>query len=440
MRSFPENFYWGTATSAYQIEGAVDEDGRGRSIWDTFSHTPGKTFRGETGDVACDHYHRYAEDVSLMRELCLNAYRFSVSWPRVLPEGRGQPNRAGLDFYNRLVDALLAAGIEPFLTLFHWDLPQALQDRGGFASREIVDAFGEYTAVLANELGDRVTHWITLNEPSVFAFMGHVLGVHAPGIQDPVKAAAVAHHQMLAHARAVEVLRGLSSAQIGTTLNLTAVEPASHSEGDLEAARYADALQNRTFLDPLFGQGYPAELAELFPAFPVRDGDLEAIAAPLDFLGINYYTRLIASEGRSSPLRFNPVTGPGKRTEMGWEVYPKGLRDVLVRVHRDYMPQEIYVTENGAAFEDPAPDEKGRVRDPERVEYVRSHLESVLDAIEGGVPVRGFFYWSLLDNFEWSYGYSKRFGLVYVDYPTQSRFVKDSGRLFASVARANAIE
>lgn len=440
MRSFPENFYWGTATSAYQIEGAVEEDGRGRSIWDTFSHSPGKTFGGDTGDVACDHYHRYAEDVSLMRELSLNAYRFSVSWPRILPEGRGQPNRAGLDFYSRLVDALLAAGIEPFLTLFHWDLPQALQDRGGFASREIVDAFGEYTAVLAEELGDRVKHWITLNEPSVFAFMGHVLGVHAPGIQDPVKAAAVAHHQMLAHARAVEVLRSLPSARVGTTLNLTAVEPASNSEGDLEAARYADALQNRTFLDPLFGRGYPTEVAELFPAFPVRDGDLEAIAAPLDFLGINYYTRLIASEGRNSPLRFNPVMGPGKTTEMGWEVYPKGLRDVLVRVHRDYEPQAIYVTENGAAFDDPSPDYKGRVRDPERVEYIRSHLESVLDAIDEGVPVRGYFYWSLLDNFEWSYGYSKRFGLVYVDYPTQSRFVKDSGRLFANVARANAIE
>jgi beta-glucosidase len=440
LRAFPEDFLFGTATAAYQIEGAWNEDGRGLSIWDTFSHTPGKTYRGETGDIACDHYHRYLEDVELMKRLSLNAYRFSVSWSRVLPEGRGRPNPKGIDFYNRLVDALLEAGIRPFVTLFHWDLPQALQDMGGFANRQICDAFAEYAALLRDELGDRVKDWITLNEPSVFAFMGHVLGVHAPGIQDPVKAAAVAHHLLLAHGRALDVLKQDGSARVGTTLNLTAVEPASDSEADQEAARWADALQNRTFLDPLFGKGYPEETKQLFPPLPVEEGDLEAIARPLDFLGINYYTRLIAREGASSPFKFNPVPGPGKRTSMGWEVYPAGLTAVLKRVFADYAPPEIYITENGAAFEDPEPDSDGRVRDPERTDYLRDHLGAVLDAIDAGVPVKGYFCWSLMDNFEWSFGYSKRFGLIYVDYPSQRRFVKDSGFFFARIASVRQLE
>ncbi len=438
MRQFPDGFLWGTATASYQIEGAVEEDGRGKSIWDVFSHTPGKTFQGETGDVACDHYHRYKEDVALMKELNLNAYRFSIAWPRVIPEGRGTVNTKGLDFYSALVDELLAAGIRPFATLFHWDLPQALQDRGGFANREIVEAFAEYVSAVHSRLGDRIKDWITLNEPSVYSFMGHALGVHAPGLIDPPVAAAVAHHLLLAHASAVGVLREDASARIGTTLNLTAVEPASDSAEDLEGARYADALMNRAFLDPLFGRGYPEEIAEVFPPLPVQEDDLAKISAPLDFLGINYYTRQIAKGSPRSPMKFDPVPGSGPKTAMGWEVYPQGLRDVLIRVSKDYSPPMVYITENGAAYDDPAPTD-GVVEDPERLDYIRSHLEATADAIEAGVPVGGYFCWSLMDNFEWSFGYSKRFGIIYVDYPTQRRVVKSSGRFYSEVAASNSL-
>jgi beta-glucosidase len=438
MRRFPEGFLWGTATASYQIEGAVDEDGRGKSIWDTFSHTPGKIYRGDTGDVACDHYHRFRDDVALMKELNLNAYRFSVAWPRVLPEGDGPVNEKGVDFYSALVDELLDAGIRPFVTLFHWDLPEALQTKGGFANRDIVEAFARYAEVLRDRIGDRVKDWITLNEPSVYSFMGHVLGVHAPGVTDPPTAAAVAHHLLLAHGRALEVLRDDRSAKVGTTLNLTAVEPASEDDEDLAGARYADALYNRAFLDPIFGRGYPAEMIEVFPPLPVHDGDLEAIAAPLDFLGINYYTRLIARGSKSSPMKFDPVPGDGPKTAMQWEVYPKGLTDVLLRVWKDYGPPIMYVTENGAAYDDDPP-QLGEVADPERADYIEAHLGAVADAIDAGAPVGGYFCWSLMDNFEWSFGYSKRFGLIYVDYSTQERVVKGSGRFYSKVAADNAL-
>ncbi len=438
VRRFPDGFLFGTATASYQIEGAVDEDGRGRSIWDTFSHMPGKIMNGDTGDVACDHYHRFREDVGLMRELNLNAYRFSIAWPRVIPDGVGAVNQKGLDFYDALVDELLKNEIRPFVTLFHWDLPQALQDRGGFANREIVEAFRDYAAVVREALGDRVKDWITLNEPSVYSFMGHVLGVHAPGLNDPIAAAAVAHHLLLAHGAAVDVLREDPEASVGTTLNLTAVQPATDSAEDEEGARYADALYNRVFLDPVFGRGYPVEMRDVFPAVPEEPGDQEAIARPLDFLGINYYTRLLARGAPNSPLKFIPVSGPGPVTEMGWEVYPEGLEQVLRRVWNDYRPGKIFVTENGAAFADPVPQD-GRVHDPERVSYLKSHLEAVLDAIDAGVEVGGYFCWSLLDNFEWSFGYSKRFGLIYVDYPTQRRFIKDSGKFYSAVAASGAL-
>lgn len=438
MSEFPFDFLWGVATAAYQVEGAWNEDGKGPSIWDTFSHSPGKIERGETGDVACDHYHRYLEDVELMKELNLNAYRFSFSWSRLLPEGRGKVNRKGVDFYDRLIDALLEAEIRPFATLFHWDLPEALEQEQGFRRRGIVDDFAEYAGVLSDNFGDRVKDWITLNEPSVFTFMGHVFGVHAPGLRDPVAAASVAHHLLLAHGAAVHVLRSSPDARVGTTLALTAIEPESESDGDLEAARYADALQNRVFSDPVFGRGYPARALEVIPAPPIEEGDLEAMGPPLDFLGVNYYTRMVVRHAPGAPFKFAPVAQPGPRTTMEWEIYPLGLRNVLISISRDYTPESILVTENGAAFHDPDPVE-GRVEDPDRVEYIESHLRAVLEAREAGVPVDGYFYWTLMDNFEWSFGYRQRFGIVRCDFASQERVIKDSGRYYARVAKSNAL-
>lgn len=438
MIEFPDGFLWGTATAAYQIEGAWDEDGKGPSIWDTFSHTPGKIERAETGDVACDHYHRYEEDVAIMRDLNLNAYRFSFSWSRLLPDGRGRVNRAGVDFYNRLIDSLLDAGIRPFATLFHWDLPEALEKEDGFRRRTIVDDFAEYAGVLAENFGDRVKDWITLNEPSVYTFMGHVFGVHAPGKRDPVAAARVAHHLLLAHGAAVPVLRSSQGARVGTTLALTAIEPESDSGGDAEAARYADALQNRIFSDPVFGLGYPNEALELIPEPPIEPGDFEAMAPPIDFLGVNYYTRTVVRHGPNAPFKFIPVAQPGPRTTMEWEIYPDGLRNVLVDVAETYKPKKLYVTENGAAFVDAEP-VGGRLEDPERVAYLESHLKAVSQARDLGAPVEGYFYWTLMDNFEWSFGYRQRFGIVRCDFATQERTVKDSGHFYAQVAKANAL-
>lgn len=438
MIEFPDGFLWGSATAAYQIEGAWNEGGKGPSIWDTFSHTPGKIERGETGDAACDHYHRYEEDIALMRGLNLNAYRFSFSWSRLLPAGRGRVNQAGVDFYDRVIDTLLDAEIRPFATLFHWDLPDALEQEDGFRRRGIVDDFAEYAGVLADNFGDRVKDWITLNEPSVYTFMGHVFGVHAPGMSDPAAAAKVAHHLLLSHGAAVPVLRGSPESRVGTTLALTAIEPETDSEGDAEAARYAHALQNRVFSDPLFGLGYPEEALELIPAPPIEPGDLEAMAPPIDFLGVNYYTRTVVKHGPNAPFKFIPVSQPGPRTTMEWEIYPDGLRNVLVDVAKTYGPDRIYVTENGAAFVDPEPAD-GRIEDPDRVEYIKTHLEAVAGARDLGAPVEGYFYWTLMDNFEWSFGYRQRFGIVRCDFATQERTVKDSGLYYAEVAKANAL-
>jgi beta-glucosidase len=447
-RRFPDGFLWGTATAAYQIEGAVNEDGRGPSIWDTFSHTPGKTFEGHTGDVACDHYHRWPEDVRLMQQLGTPAYRFSIAWPRIFPQGTGQVNERGLDFYDRLVDALLQAGITPFVTLYHWDLPQALQDRGGWASRETVEAFAAYADVVARRLGDRVKHWITHNEPWVVAFAGHFLGVHAPGIQDSATALQVSHHLLLSHGRAVPAIRAASpDAQVGITLNLSPVHPAADSEEDRLAAQRYDGFLNRWFLDPIFGRGYPQDMLEVYGelAPTVEPGDLEAIAASLDFLGVNYYTPAFVRHDSSdanllklAPLSPEELQARGYEvTEMGWAVVPNGLYELLIRLQRDYAPSTIYITENGAAFEDRLED--GRVHDPKRIAFLRDHFGAAHRAVQDGVPLRGYFVWSLMDNFEWAHGYSKRFGVIYIDYDTLERIPKESYAWYAEVIRANGL-
>ena len=424
--SFPSDFVWGAATASYQIEGAAHEQGRGESVWDRFCATPGKVRNGDSGTVACDFYHRYRDDISLMRELGLDAFRFSIAWPRVLPEGRGAVNDAGLDFYDRLVDELLAQDIEPFATLFHWDTPQALEDTGGWTARATAEAFVEYVDAVVGRLGDRVRHWITHNEPWVHAWIGHSWGEHAPGRTSEVDAVAAAHHLLLSHGWAVEAIRrAVPDAQVGITLNLAHAYPASDAPEDEAAAWRVDGEGNRWFLDPLFRGAYPADLLERQEVVApfLRDGDLEAIAAPLDFLGVNNYFRFVVSAGADGPrIRHDPEA---QHTDMGWEVYPDGLHSLLVRVARDYEPAAIYVTENGAAFGDVRVHD-GRVHDPERTAYLESYIAAVSRAIADGAPVKGYFVWSFLDNFEWAYGYSKRFGIVYVDYPTLERVPKDS--------------
>jgi beta-glucosidase len=439
---FPQGFAWGVATAAYQIEGAWNEDGRGLSIWDTFCHQPGKIESGDTGDVAADHYHRWSEDVSLMADLSLNAYRFSISWSRVLPEGRGKANPAGMDFYSRLVDALLARGIQPFVTLYHWDLPQALQDRGGWANRDIVHYFAEYAHLVGSRLGDRVTYWITHNEPFVTAFAGHYAGDHAPGMQDPAIAFQVTHHLLLSHGYAVEALRdAVSRSQVGITLNLSPVHPASDAEEDQQAAGRVDGVNNRLFLDPVFLGCYPDDVLALFgPLFPqVPPDDLKRIAAPLDFLGVNYYTRAVIRHDPDFPiLQAAWIKPEGSEYSEMWEIYAPGMYELLTRLKADYPVANLYITENGIPVPDVL-DRDGQVHDPRRIRYLRDHLVQVHRALIEGVPVRGYFAWSLLDNFEWAYGYKMRFGLVYVDYQTQERIVKDSGRWYAQVIRENGV-
>jgi beta-glucosidase len=430
---FPEGFALGTATAAYQIEGGVRSDGRGESIWDRFSHTPGKIERGETGDVASDHYYRWAEDVGLMADLKLNAYRFSVAWPRILPQGSGTVNPAGLDFYDRLVDALLDRGIEPFVTLYHWDLPQALQDAGGWPERFVVDLFADYAAVVVRRLGDRVRQWITLNEPWVFSFVGYWEGRHAPGLMDLSAALQAAHHSLLAHGKAADVIRANSRTepQVGIALNLNHVEPVSDRPADRDAARRFDGYVNRWFLDPLFRGRYPEDMLDFWGdrAPDIQPDDLADLPQRLDFLGINNYTRSVIGEGPGLPAQVKVYPPRGKVTEMGWEVYPDALYEVLSRVNRDYGPRSIYVTENGVAFPDVLPP-SGVVDDPERIEYLHDYLFAAQRAVEEGVPLHGYFVWTLMDNFEWAHGFSKRFGLIYVDYPTQARFVKGSGHWY----------
>ena len=442
---FPEHFVWGAATASYQIEGGCEADGRGESIWDRFCRTLGKVYNGDTGDVACDHYHRHREDIALMREIGLKGYRFSVAWPRIFPKGRRTLNPAGLDFYDRLVDGLLDAGIQPFITLYHWDLPQALQNRGGWANRDTVAAFRDYAATVSERLGDRVTHWITHNEPWVAAFLGHETGMHAPGITDLATAVQVSHHLLLSHGEAVRVLRehGNERTQVGIVCNSAPVQPASESEEDRAAARRFDGYLNRWFLDPVFKGAYPEDMLAWYGdcAPEVQEGDMKILSEKIDFLGVNYYTRsVMAADPEGGFLRVRDVhPEDSEYTEMDWEIYPEGLYQILKRVHRDYEVPLLYVTENGAAFADEVgPD--GRVCDPRRKAYLRDHFVQAHRAIEEGIPLAGYFVWSLMDNFEWAHGYSKRFGITYVDYPTQQRILKESGRWVGEVIQANGVK
>jgi beta-glucosidase len=434
--AFPAGFLWGAATSAYQIEGAVTEDGRGESIWDRFSHTPGRVRNGDTGDVACDHYHRYRSDVRLMAELGLNAYRFSVAWPRIFPQGRGPINVRGLDFYDRLVDELASHGISPLATLYHWDLPQALEDAGGWPARETALAFADYAAVIGERLGDRVERFATICEPQVVAELGYRTGEHAPGRTEPDAALAAAHHLLLAHGLAVERLRATAPrAEIGIVLNLYPVHPATPHPLDVETAALIAERVNGWFLDPIAGRGYPPDAVRAagWTGVEVQPGDLDAIARPIDFLGVNYYSRWRA---RSPALPQLPPAEEPERTGMGWEVYPAGLVEVLELAAERLPGVPLYVTENGAAYPDNPLDPTD---DPARVAYLRRHLIAALEAIERGLPLRGYFVWSLLDNFEWAHGYSQRFGIVRVDFETQERQVRSSGRFWSAVARSGRV-
>jgi beta-glucosidase len=436
---FPSGFAWGAATAAYQIEGAFREDGRGETIWDRFSHTPGKTYNGDTGDVACDHYHRWQDDIALLQKLSLNAYRFSIAWSRVLPEGRGKPNGAGLDFYDRLIDRLLVSGIDPFVTLYHWDLPQALEDRGGWRNRDTAGFFSDFVEVISGRLGDRVGHWLTVNEPHIVVLEGHVYGNMAPGLVDRGLIAPVAHHLLLAHGLAVQVIRAeIPRAEVGIALNLAHLEPATDREADVAAAEYADGLYHRWYLDPLYRGSYPEDVeARLnIPEGLIRPDDLAVISTPLDFLGVNYYSRNVIRAGRRGSILPQHVPPRGELTTMGWEVYPSGLHDVLMRLRRDYKPGKVFVTENGASFPDLV-DERGEVHDPRRVRYLEQHFHEARRALAEGVPLCGYFVWSLLDNFEWAHGYLPRFGLVHVNYETQERTIKESGHFAGRVAATN---
>lgn len=459
---FPDGFLWGAATSSYQIEGAVHEDGRGPSIWDTFSARPGTVLDGDTGEKACDHYRRYPDDVALMARLGLQAYRFSTAWPRVQPSGRGTPSAAGLDFYDRLVDALLEHGIEPVLTLYHWDLPQSLEDAGGWTSRATAEHLADYATIMATRLGDRVRHWTTLNEPWCSAFLGYASGVHAPGLRDQAASLAAAHHLLLGHGLAVRALRAAlpPDAQVSIALNIHQVDPASPDPADLEAAHRLDGVANRIFLDPIAHGRYPddvlAATAHLSDFSFVAEGDLDVISAPIDALGVNYYTpatvttrplsgtdRDPAEEatGGTDPypgctdLRF--VARDGERTDMDWLIDPDGLTRLLRRLSRDLPGLPLMITENGAS--DPTGMVNGAVSDTLRTAYLDGHLRAAHAAIGSGVDLRAYFVWSLLDNFEWAWGYSRRFGIVHVDYGTGRRTPKRSALWLREVIRANGL-
>jgi len=448
---FPNGFVWGVATSAFQIEGAHDVDGRAPSIWDTYAARPGFIEDGSNANVACDHYHRYGEDIALMKHIGVRAYRFSIAWPRILPNGRGAENAAGLDFYDRLVDGLLSARITPWITLYHWDLPQALQDEGGWTNRSTVDAFVELADAVSERLGDRVQHWMTHNEPWCVSVLGHAQGDQAPGRTSWRDALVVAHHLLLSHGRAVPVIRANAPrAKVGITLNASECEPASPSEADRSAARQFDGELIRWFLDPIYFGRYPKDVVEYHERegrLPdgmrfVHPGDLEEIHTPIDFLGVNYYSRAVVRSTRipeaENEPRTIPVPDPAELTDMGWEVYPQGLTETLVRLNADYGPGSLVVTENGAAYATgPGPD--GSVQDSRRCEYVRSHLRACLAAIDAGVPLHGYFLWSLLDNFEWAFGFAKRFGIVWVDFETQERIIKASGHMYRRIIRNNRL-
>jgi beta-glucosidase len=440
---FPKGFVWGCATASCQVEGAWNEDGKGESIWDRFCHTPGHVKDGDTADVACDHYHRYREDVALMKELGLKGYRFSISWPRIFPEGKGQVNQKGLDFYSRLVDELLAAGITPLPTLYHWDLPQALQDQGGWANRDIAQLFADYCAAAVEHLGDRVKTWLIFNEPWVFTVLGYMWGIHPPGVRDPSIAVRTTHIVNLAQGLAVRAVRATGRVEaVGSAFNMVGVYPASDSEEDRAAAERLHGFGNVWFLETAQNGRYPDAYVGGSPLerLDVEPGDMEIVKAPLDFIGINLYTRsVLAHDPQDVNLGTRVVHPPDvERTEMGWEVYPEAIYQAIMRIWNDYR-RPIYITENGCSYSD-GPDEKGVVNDDRRVSYYRNYISQVGRAIQDGADVRGYYAWTLMDNFEWTFGYSQRFGLVYVDYPTQRRIIKKSGYWYRDLIAANRLE
>ncbi len=452
QKRFPSDFVWGTATSSYQIEGAAREDGRGKSIWDRFAHTPGKVKNGDTGDIAADHYHRYPQDIAIMRDIEVKAYRFSIAWPRILPAGDGAVNEAGLAFYDRLVDGLLEAGIAPFATLYHWDMPQQIYERlGGWASCEMSDHFAHYVDVVSRRLGDRVRYWATFNEPRIFTMLGYHRGTHAPGLTDERLSVQAAHHVMLAHGKSVPILRAnVPHAQVGIVYALSAVETSSDHPDVLARARIQHARTNCWFVEPVLKGCYAPELLELpeFAGLQIEPGDMEIISRPIDWVGVNYYSRTMITldhvQGTAVAMMGGYASNqklPGEtlpRTAVGWEIYPPGLYSVLKRLNDDYAPKAIYITENGAAFEDiVSPD--GRVHDEPRVEFLREHFKVAWQSIQEGIPLRGYFVWSLMDNFEWAHGYGPRFGLVYIDYVTLERRLKDSARFYQSVIATNTV-
>jgi beta-glucosidase len=449
MTKFPEGFLWGVSTSAYQIDGAVNEDGRGESIWDQFTHMSGTVSDGSTGDVACDHYHRYPADIDLMAELGIRAYRFSISWPRILPNGTGEVNQAGIDYYNDLIDKLLEKGITPFPTLYHWELPTGLHGMEGWTHRDTAYAFAEFADVCSAAFGDRVKHWITHNEPWCASMLSHQLGMHAPGIRDWAKALMAAHHILLSHGLAVQAIRrNVPDAEIGAAPNYEPAYPADDSNGAREAARIWDGYFIRWFNDPLFGRGYPSDMVHHYKEegyLPyglnfVMDGDMATIAEPCDFVGINLYTRHYAKEDELLDVFPFPEHVPLEElTAMNWEIYPQALQDLLCRIWFEYRPKKIYITENGCSYLD-HPDDNGRVDDGRRISFLEKHIRAAHNAIQCGVPLAGYFQWSFMDNFEWGHGYTQRFGIVYVDYETQQRYPKDSAFWYRDVIGRNGLE
>lgn len=444
---FPKDFLWGTATASYQVEGASLEDGKGESIWDRFSHISGNVLNDDTGDIACDQYHKYKDDIKLMKALGLKGYRFSIAWPRIYKEGWGRVNPKGVDFYNYFVDELLKNGIEPVITLYHWDLPQALQDRGGWENRDTIEYYSEYAAFMFNALGDRVKKWITHNEPWVASFLGNAEGVHAPGFKNLKLAVQISHNLILSHAKAIQVYRQLNmDGIIGIALNLSPVYPASNSRENIEAAFLADGYYNRWFLDPVLKGNYPVDILKIYEnnlnAPIIQNGDMKLIASySADFLGINYYSRAVVQKSnKNEMLKFEVIRPMGsKYTEMNWEIYPEGLYDLLTRISKEYESPHIYITENGAAFKDKKII-NGIIQDDDRLEYFKLHFAQAYRAIEDGVKLDGYLIWSLMDNFEWALGYTKRFGIINVDFKTLERKFKKSALWYKDVISNNGIK
>ena len=437
--SFPEDFVWGTATASYQIEGAVNEDGRGKSIWDIFSHIKGNTTDGKTGDIACDHYHRYKEDIELMRNLCIKNYRLSMAWPRIFPEGSGAFNQKGLDFYSRLFDTCFENGVTPWVTLFHWDLPQALQENGGFANRDTVDRFCDYVDKVTSYFGDKIKNWITINEPWVFSYCGHLYAAHAPGLKDLTTTLSVGHNVLLAHGKSVPIIRkNVTRAKAGIANNLAWIENATNKQEDIDAAKRWDMAFNRWFMDPLYGKGYPQEMVSWYGKnMPeIKNGDLEQISVHTDFLAINYYThRLIAYNPEDKHIKAKQVYRPYiKRAKFDeWEIFPEGLYKVLINIKEQYNNIPVYITENGTTVTDKISTD-GCVHDQQRIEYYRRHFAAAWQAIQEGCDLKGYFVWSLYDNFEWGFGYTEQFGIIYIDHENNlKRIIKDSGHFISSV-------